>query len=812
MSGVKNIVNIQDNRLDFDIASTNKLKFIFRGQENFRLSEVDGTSHVHFIAQKARDDLLFGPKTVFGTNADFMGRISNIDNHHLKNLLDVEATNPVKNQALIYDDNNKWDAITITSSVADKAGDAHNFELLNSTFKIDGKENQINTEIDSPSTSIKISLTPDVHIDESLVVGTNPEAAALVTSRISDQKAIFTNNIVSGDGGIHVDEDGDVIIPLNADVLGSIHVKYDANIDSILKVGEEGNGARALVQGYTHNRHGELAVFSNDAAGVDGGIHVKNDGDVLIPGILRISDSRVYVAALSSGDDAVFSHDAIGELGGIHVDEDGHVKIPLNAVIDGNLTVNGTQTIINTEIKLIEDPLIELGYTDYTGTANQDIGFFGQYTEDNYAGLYYDKSDNLFKIFDSLGTASYESFLGTSATSKEMPSDISLASIKAKKFISTGGDFGQIVKNGIMTYPTEVQFQFDSIDFKTLLINDVYGTNHGFFSGKALIYFYRTDHTQSSSILFNYSLHSNPPDDIVLKTTVEIESRTGTIPYINFDSDGIILKDQDFAGLDTGLFEGTYKLVISILPIVVLQSHIESKLPGETNMFYLSFETISNVSITSISVREEHPDGYELLVGTPLTLGNGKFQTAATRLAISVVLENNASYTADWGMFGLEPEEIDDEDDKPTFLQTIGAYNIYDGFKVDQTRDEPGNYVMRLSPGGDGDGFYGTIYINYEDGNPGTARIRLMTSPDSTPLLEADLRDPGSSATYVVQETDRRQSFFFVIYERIPADRNLSGPTVVNGSLLSQAGGYVITPFEDEWDNGEIIINFSLND
>ena len=98
---VKNIVNIQNNKLDFDINGSNKLKFTFRGTENFRLTEVGGTSHTQFIAHKALTDELFERQITEPTNADFIGRISNINNHTINNLKDVKATSATVGQVLV---------------------------------------------------------------------------------------------------------------------------------------------------------------------------------------------------------------------------------------------------------------------------------------------------------------------------------------------------------------------------------------------------------------------------------------------------------------------------------------------------------------------------------------------------------------------------------------------------------------------------------------------------------------------------------------------------------------------------------------
>jgi hypothetical protein len=134
---VKNIVNIQNNKLDFDINGTNNsLKYSFRGLEHFRLTEVGGTSHVQFIAQNASNTTLFTDQST-GTNVDFVGRISNINNHVINNLKDVDATNPVEGDVLLYDGTNwinKPPIVTLT--IAADADTTSLIDLRTETFKI----------------------------------------------------------------------------------------------------------------------------------------------------------------------------------------------------------------------------------------------------------------------------------------------------------------------------------------------------------------------------------------------------------------------------------------------------------------------------------------------------------------------------------------------------------------------------------------------------------------------------------------------------------------------------------------------------
>ena len=256
------------------------------------------------------------------------------------------------------------------------------------------------------------------------------------------------------------------------------------------------------------------------------------------------SPSGHAVISINSFGDAKFFNFAkdnegitIGTNGNVTIDSDNFI-VNSDTTINGNLIVNGTQTIINTEIKLIEDSLIELGYAGTNSLPfDQDIGFFGQYTNNNYAGLYYDASAAEFKVFDSLGTNDYETSLATNPNGNTVTTNARVANIVAKNFITKGGDFGQEVfsTNMVIGATTNVSANIVPI----LQSEDVYGTTTGVFSGKLLSYLITNDFTSSASTLINYTFHvtGTGSDDKQFNSSVELETRSGTnVNFIDFDS------------------------------------------------------------------------------------------------------------------------------------------------------------------------------------------------------------------------------------------------------------------------------------
>ena len=453
MSIVKNIVNIQDNRLDYSINGTNSLRYIFRGTEHFRLTEVGGTSVCQFIAQKALQDGNFINQTVGSTNADFIGRVSNIDNHSIENLRDVDLTGLSNGDTLVYNGTKFVNGLGGVGSITlQDTSNGTSTLSFSSNFSILGTANQINTQVSTDQVTISLPST--------------------------------------------------LITPGTLSVTGLLNA--NGNITT---------GVSGLIS------TGNLSVTNNAS--------ITND--------------------LTVGSDVT---------------------------INGNLTVNGTQTIINTEIKLIEDPLIELGYsTSPLGSTVNDIGFFGQYQANNYAGLYYDSSSTAFRIFDSLGSNSYD--LLQSGEVQMVPS---AASIIARNFQTIYGSVGETIftdsrtfttnttSNNIVTVPLVSRLAF------------IYGsTQNGIFSGKLIAYSYTNDSSgpgtsffNSSVTLLNYVYLSYNNGSRKASFTVEIEDKTPNYAYINFShlpnsGDSVIIDTNDATSLMTqGM---SFTTVVKILPI-----------------------------------------------------------------------------------------------------------------------------------------------------------------------------------------------------------------------------------------------------
>lgn len=78
-----------------------------------------------------------------------------------------------------------------------------------------------------------------------------------------------------------------------------------------------------------------------------------------------------------------------------------------DATITGNLTVNGTQTTVNSTTTSVIDSMIELANSN-TSSDTVDIGLYGNYDDglsdsgNEFTGLFRDASDSTWKLFDGL--------------------------------------------------------------------------------------------------------------------------------------------------------------------------------------------------------------------------------------------------------------------------------------------------------------------------------------------------------------------------------------------------------------------------
>lgn len=89
------------------------------------------------------------------------------------------------------------------------------------------------------------------------------------------------------------------------------------------------------------------------------------------------------------------------------------IGLPDDVTINGDLTVAGTMTTVDTEVLSVSDPLIELAKGNDTDAV--DIGFYGSYDDGavKYTGFFRDQTNSEYYLLDNLSTQPDSTFTGT---------------------------------------------------------------------------------------------------------------------------------------------------------------------------------------------------------------------------------------------------------------------------------------------------------------------------------------------------------------------------------------------------------------
>ena len=168
----------------------------------------------------------------------------------------------------------------------------------------------------------------------------------------------------------------------NADFQGALQVTGAANLESSLTIA----GAVDI--------NADMDV--SGAANV-GSLVVTADAD--LNGALDVAGVATFQDDFAVDTDTLFV-DASADRVGINtatpayeLEVVGSGRFSQNLIIDGNLTVQGTSTTMNTEVVTIEDPLISLGSNNSADIL--DLGFYSKYNDgaDKWSGLFRD-ADN----------------------------------------------------------------------------------------------------------------------------------------------------------------------------------------------------------------------------------------------------------------------------------------------------------------------------------------------------------------------------------------------------------------------------------
>ena len=120
-----------------------------------------------------------------------------------------------------------------------------------------------------------------------------------------------------------------------------------------------------------------------------------------------ITPASTKIAFTDSGDTTTVLKTNAGRFEFKDSGESNFVDLYANDIIlDGNLTVGGTTTTVNTSNILIEDPILQLAKGQTSGTPTVDIGFVGLRGASNNAAFIWDESDDVFAAILTTGDGS----------------------------------------------------------------------------------------------------------------------------------------------------------------------------------------------------------------------------------------------------------------------------------------------------------------------------------------------------------------------------------------------------------------------
>ena len=527
----KNIVNIQNNRLDFYVNGTNRFDVTLKGTNALRVTQ-DSTVNTGFQIRAVDPNNIFAQDTT----ANFLGNISNIDNHDIGDLSNVNTNGATADDLLVYD-GTKWTASDPTNI------QSHSINLL--------------SDVDTSGAAVDHVLQYDG--TKWMSVGPTNVGATTISME-ADTGGPGTFNILSDtltingtDKQIDTGFDGTSVftlsVPTNFTVPGS-----DSDY-SYIQIGDD-NANSGIRINRRHTGQSGMSTILNTA--------------------LKSDETHKYGIGLGNGGSLVLNYSGINPLevlysasasvitcstnGNVRIHEDltinGDTTIDQNLVVHGNFTVNGTTTYISTEHKLIEDPMIELNF-GADGTEGNDVGFYGVIRADNYGGFFYDSDDNRFKMFDSYPTnpTNVAEILTTNANFR-------LANLNVREIELTDGQVCETIASLVdVAHNTQTSINCKTKIIDTIKSNSSDGTNYMLLSGKLISSVYQGTNNAAASVM-NFILNKmGTSSDLQMTTDNEYINTGNDWGTFTIDTDNNTLTVQPNNSL------GNYSLNIKMLTI-----------------------------------------------------------------------------------------------------------------------------------------------------------------------------------------------------------------------------------------------------
>lgn len=400
-------------------------------------------------------------------------------------------------------------------------------------------------------------------------------------------------------------------------------------------------------------------------------------GSALISARLQDADNTTYIDVDDTPETIDFATSSTIRM---IIDSSGDILMNEDLTITKNLTVNGTQTILNVENLQVEDPLT------FIASANSadilDTGYYAKYNDgsDRFTGIFRDSTNGAYRVFDNLTVIPTTTVDTADGSYNELFTILSSGNVGINKIAPTSAL--DVVGNTFLLGTLEVRTDTSP----NLLLRDVGGGGGETFFGNSGHGVGRnsqkTNFTQTNDVvLFTAgNVGGGSPGDVGLLTAggyLKIESESGRVG-INVDPTHPLDVVGNINTTTEYLIGGAQKLTATTLGALVVNSSLENV--GTLTSLTISGDLLVDTNTLFVDSTNNRVGIGELSPGTSLhitTSGESRIKVEATASTSNATIELlNTTGRAEFGIAGANGNFGTGVLDGDTVLRSI-ADNIF---------------------------------------------------------------------------------------------------------------------------------------